>query len=309
MPAGRISECESCYWTALLSKRVAINVNGLNTVLGEAFKAFSLWLLERSGPHKAALSINEHYLFFRELEVAWGAVPSYDQLLDHFGAAKLRRAENSMRWLSESGQVNISAESRENHTEQRRIEGVLAELEDGWSRQILSGYYAILSSRVSRQATDLRSVRLALRAATNFLKTARLAQGAKPGMKALESFWRGSPGQIAAVTGFVGYLNKTYGLQLEPKPEKRWLRGVKKAKAERELVVLLRDQDQEGFEARWITKALAYFHDLSRVNRKTLVYRAETFEDTEGFSVQHGSIQLWVPSATSFRNSQELRKP
>ncbi|AYG47271.1 hypothetical protein DV532_24445 [Pseudomonas sp. Leaf58] len=309
MPAGRIGECEPCYWTALLSKRVAINLNGLNTALGEAFKAFSIWLLERSGPHKAALNINDHYLFFRELEVAWGNVPSYEQLLEHFGAAKLRRAENPMRWLSESGHVRVNAERRESHTEQLRIEGVLAELEDGWSRQLLSGYYAMLSSRVSRQEADLRSVRLALRAAANFLKTARLAHEAKPGMKALEAFWRSSPGQVAAVTGFVGYLNKTYGLQLGAKPDKRWLQKVKKEKAERELVALLRDQDQGDFEARWIAKALAYFHELPRVNRKTLAYTAERFENTDGFSVQHGSTLLWVPSAASFRNSQVLRKP
>lgn len=308
MPAGRVTECEPCYWTVLLSKRVAINLNGLSTILGEAFKAFSLWLLERSGPHKAALSINGHYLFFRELEVAWGAVPPYEQLLDHFGAAKLRRAENPMRWLSESGHVRISAETREHHTEQRRIEAVLAELEDGKSRQLLSGYYAILLSRVSRQEVDLRSVRLALRAATNFLKTARLAPQAMPGMKAVEAFWRSFPGQVAAVTGFIVYLNKTYGLQLQAKPEKRWLKKAKKVKVERELVALLRDQGQVDFEVRWIAKALAYFHDRPRVNRKALVYRAEHFDNTDGFSVEHGSSKLWVPSASSFRISQELRK-
>ncbi|MDH0132762.1 hypothetical protein N7381_05850 [Pseudomonas asiatica] len=309
MPAGRGTECEPCYWTALLSKRVAINLNGLSSTLGEAFKAFSLWLLERSGPHNAALSINGHYLFFRELEVVWGKVPPYEQLLDHFGAAKLRRAENPMRWLSESGHVRISADSREQHSEQRRVEAVLAELEDGWSRQLLSGYYAILSSRVSRQEADLRSVRLALRAATNFLKTAQLAPHTKPSMKAVEAFWRSTPGQVAAVTGFIGYLNKTYGLQLQTKPEKRWLQKAKKAKAERELVALLREQGQIDFEVRWIAKALTYFHDLPRVNRRALSYKAERFDNTEGFSVEHGSSMLWVPSASSFHISQELRGP
>lgn len=308
MPAGRGTECEPCYWTALLSKRVAINLNGLSAILGEAFKAFSLWLLERSGPHKAALSINGHYLFFRELEVTWGSVPSYELLLDHFGAAKLRRAENPMRWLAESGHVHVSAASREHHTEQRRIDAVLAELEDGWSRKLLAGYYAVLSSRVSRQKADLRSVRLALRAATNFLKSARLADEVRPGMKAVETFWRGSPGQIAAVTGFIGHLNRTYGLQLEAKPDKRWLQKAKKAKAERELVALLRSQDQGDFEVRWIAKALHYFHDLPRFSQKALVYRAERFDNTDGFSVEHGTSRLWVPAASSFRSSQALRK-
>lgn len=309
MPAGRISECEPCYWTGLLSKRVEINLNGLNAVLGKAFLAFSLWLLERSGPHNAALSINAHYLFFRELEVTWGNVPSYERLLDHFGAAKLRRAENPMRWLEKSGYVHVCVASRENHTEKRRIEAVLAELEDGWSQKLLSGYHAVLLLRVNRQETDLRSVRLALRAATNFLRSARLAHEAKPAMKAVEAFWRNSPGQIAALTGFIGHLNRTCGLQLEAKPDKRWLQKAKKAKAERELVALLRDQCQGDFEVRWIAKALIYFHDLSRVNRKALAYRTERFDNTDGFSVEHGTSRLWVPAASSFLRSQELTKP
>lgn len=302
MPAGRGSKCEPCYWTELLTKRVALNVNGLNTPMGQAFRAFSEWLLERSGPHKAALSINGHYIFFRDLSVKWGEVPSYEQLLDHLGAARLRRAENPMRWLAESGRVHVSEETRERHSEQRRIEAILKEPEDDWSRQLLASYYEVLLSRAGRQETDLRSVRLATRAASNLLRTARLDPGKPPCMKMVEAFWRGSPGQVAAVTGFIGHLNKSFGLQLQTTPDKRWLQSAKKAKAERELVALLRDQEQLDFEARWIVKALAYFHDLPRASRKTLIYTPERFDSTDGYSVEHGKSRLWVPSAGSFRD-------
>lgn len=301
MPAGRGRECETCYWTALHHKRTQINLNGFGSQLGQAFQDFAPWLLGRVGPHKAALSINKHYRFFKAIDVTWGKVPDYEEFLRHFGAGGLRQAETPMRWLTESGKVRVDVQSRERHSEERRVEAILDELQDVWPRKLLSGYHAMLSSRIERQEADLRSVRLALRAAVSFLKVARLGDEVMPTMRELESYWRSSPGQVAAVTGFVGYLNKFYDQQLKTKPDKRWLMKAKRAKAEHELLALLQTPGAENFNSRWIVKALVYFHNVSRVSQKTLVFTTEDFNNTAGFRVVHGSVTLWVPSASSFR--------
>lgn len=300
MPAGRGKTCESCYWTSLFNRRVSVNLVGFTSMqISELYESFSKWLLARVGPNKAALTINGYYSFFARLDKYWQGVPAYDDLVRTFGAAGLRKAENPMRWLQEVGAVTVSVERRNEHTEQRRVSDLLSELPDFWSKQLLHGYHSELVLRTERNQTDMRSVRLALRAAVNFLKIAALAPQTDPSMKALEAFWRSSPGQVAAVTGFVGYLNKTRNTELRARPDKQWLEKAKKDKAERELIALL-DGTGVVSEPMWIAKALAYFHNVRRVSGKALKYRIESFNGTAGFSVEHEGKSLWVPSASSY---------
>lgn len=301
MPAGRGKKCERCYWTALHHSRVQFNLNGLDDPARLNFQAFAGWLLERVGPHKAALTIDKHYCFFKEINSKWGAPPRYEVLLNEFGAGKLRRSELAMRWLTDSGQVRVAACSRERHSEERRVESMLEELHDPWPKQLLLGYYKVLRGRLDKQEIDLRSVRLALRPAVAILKVAKLSEGQWLTMKHLEAFWRGSPGQVAAATGFVGYLKRTYGVHLKSKPDKHWLLQARRSKAEHDLLTLLKARTAANFESRWIAKALAYFHDLSRVSYKKLSYSTASVDSTTGFNVIHGALTLWVPSADSFQ--------
>lgn len=304
MPAGRGKTCERCYWTGLLTKRVAANLAGFSSPrIQRYYEAFSQWLLSRTGANRAALAINGHYAFFAKLDEHWGEIPPYDQLLAVFGAARLRKAENPMRWLQDIGAVSVSAEMREEHSEQRRVSELLSELPDFWSKQLLHGYYSGFNSRIESNEVDVRSVRMALRSAVNFLKLAALSPQVLPTMRTLEAFWRSSPGQVAAITGFVGYLNKAHNTQLQTRPERKWLQKAKRDKAERELVALLKGDADLLSEATWISKALAYFHNVRRISRHTLVYRSESFNGVAGFNVEHEGKVLWVPSARSYLNA------
>jgi hypothetical protein len=306
MPAGRKSECEECQWQSLFQKRLAINAKGFSSErIAGLFIQFGEWLRSRSGANKAALSINGHYQFFQAVDANWDAIPSYEQLLRHFGAAGLRKAENPMRFLTETGVVTVSVQLRDRHTEQRRIAEILLEPTDSWSAQLLSEYADVLRARMEQGATNLRSVRLAARAAANFLKSAQLKLGALPTQKALESFWRGSPGQVAAVTGFIGYLNKRHGLELPIKPDARWLFQARRQKAERELVAMLSETVDDDFERRWIVKGLAYFHDVARASRRKLAFQPQEYRGVAGYSVTYEEKVLWLPSASSYQHRHD----
>ncbi|WP_236403174.1 hypothetical protein [Pseudomonas sp. S32] len=279
-----------------------INSKGFTTDrITALYIQFCEWLLDRSGAHKAALSINGHYHFFQALDATWGEVPSYEQLLQHFAAQGLRKAETPMRFLTETGVVTVSTQLRDQETERRRLEAILAEPADSWSAQLLGEYVATLSAKNERGGIDLRSIRLAARPAANLLKSAQVKPGAFPTQKNLESFWRGSPGQVAAVTGFIGHLNRRHGLELQVKPDVRWLANARRQKAERDLVAMLDETADESFEARWIVKGLAYFHDLPRVSRKSLVFEPQEYQGVEGYQVIHEDKPLWVPSASSYQ--------
>ena len=302
MPAGRGRECEECGWKRVFQNRLKINSKGFSAdCIAALFTQFGDWLLDRVGAHKAALTINGHYRFFLALDANWGVLPSYEQLLHHFGAGGLRKAENPMRFLVATGMVVVSAILRDQHSEQRRLAAILMEPSDSWSAQLLREYVDVLKVRMEQGVTDLRSIRLAARAAANLLKSAQLQFGALPTQKNLESFWRGSPGQVAAVTGFLGHLNRRHGLELQVKPDARWLSRARRQRAELELVAMLSEAAGDDFEARWIVKGLAYFHDVARVSRKKLVFQPQEYMGVAGYNVAYGEKTLWVPSASSYQ--------
>lgn len=309
IPAGRGRECIACSWARTYTARLAINVNGFSSSEFEnLFLRFGAWLLSLSGPHKAALRINVHYKFFRELEVVWGTVPRYQELLSHFTATGLRRAESPMRWLVQSGLVSTDELLREQSSELRRVDQVLAEVKAPWPASLLNGYFKVISVRLEQEKSSIRSVRLALRAAASFLITCDLAEDAQPTQKQLEAYWRKTPGQVAAVTGFVNYLNRKYALQLRTKPDGQWLKRVKRSNAESALITLLNENPRgSDFTARWICRGLVYFHG-QRVGRKALEYVPKVFEGTSGFEAEVRKAKLWIPAADSYK-AAELTAP
>lgn len=104
MPAGRKSRCESCYWQGVLNERVKLDRAGFcSEIMGNHFEAFGRWLGSHSGPHKASLAIHRHYMFFKEIESRWQAIPDYQTLLNGLGALHLRRHQLSMTWMEEYG--------------------------------------------------------------------------------------------------------------------------------------------------------------------------------------------------------------
>ncbi|WP_339430494.1 hypothetical protein, partial [Pseudomonas sp. EA_65y_Pfl2_P78] len=177
----------------------------------------------------------------------------------------------------------------------------LSQVSGPWANDLLAKYHRYLIAKLNLQDIELRSVRLSIRSVVNLLNHAKLASGELPDQSVLEAFWRHSPGQVAAVTGFINFLNKTHNLKLNPRPSERWLKAARRVKAERELVDLFKDrQDVKDFEGKWIVKGLAYFHGIRRANRKSLIYQQASFHEVDGFDVEIGGNYLWIPSADSY---------
>lgn len=139
-------------------------------------------------------------------------------------------------------------------------------------------------------------MRLALRAAANLLTSCDLKAGTFPAQEDLEAYWRASPGQVAALTGFVNYLNSHHSLKLDAQPDGKWLKRAKQAKAEKALIALLHESPKRpNFEARWICAAVAYFHDR-KLKRKELVYARKNYQGVAGFEIGVSPDLLWIPA-------------
>ena len=300
MPAGCGKRCWTCYWKQLAQRRIQIDGAALSSPkLARRFESYGAWLLAKNGGHKTAQRIHRHLQFFIEIDRAWDDIPDYETLLQHFGAKRLRRNLLPMRWIEEEGLIVSDSAAREADSERRRIEGVLDRLAVGsTARTLLDGYHDALRLRMKAGKLTLRSLRLALSPAAGLLETATEREAMPPNQRILERFLRESPGQRAAVNGFVTYLRQTRRADLTM-PKRRTLQQARERRARLlpELLDVMRETsgtDRQRVDRRWLRLALQYFHHLPAKAGKNAA-EDDVTTDTEGITVQVKNRSYWIP--------------
>ncbi len=265
MPAGYGKTCENCYWQGLLDKRIKLNSAALNT-LSVPFKLFATWLGAEVGTHKAATIVNKYLSFFGEIERKFNGIPDYEALLNHFGAAKLRKVELPMRWLSFVGLIEVNAELRENDTEKRRIRALLDKVAHNQvATKLIHEYYQALMVDLMNGQTTLRSIRLALSPAVSLLLVSADLKVMPPNQKMLDKYLKKSAGQRAAVSGFVNYLRDVHGIDIKlPKLDANKAQLNRRKKLEAEMLALMKAGKANAENREWLSVALAYFHGLPK---------------------------------------------
>lgn len=263
MPAGYGKTCEACYWTKTCRKRVKIDQAAFSTaVMRDAFGEFGAWLQDKVEPHKAALTIHRYLAFFLEVEHEWKTVPTYADLVTHFAAEGLRRVRLPMQWLCETQGVEPDPKARENDSERRRIQALTDTFSKGsWAARVLAGYHDQLMARCEAGHTSLRSVRLALRPAVSLLLATEAQEQRLPDQAVLDRYLLNTPGQKAAITGFVSFLQVAYSTDLIARTDVKKTREARRRKLEREIIQMMKHpEDGDEFMRRWISAGLEYFH-------------------------------------------------
>lgn len=299
MPFGRGSLCEACYWQNTLRKRLKLDQAAFSEPIMESvFVDFGEWLLAEVGEHKAALSIHRYLPFFVEVEKRWKNIPVYTDLLAHFGAEGLRRVRLPMRWLKESRNIVPDAAAKEEDSDRRRIAAIVASIPHGTpAAMALVGYQNRLMKRLDAGKSTLRSVRLALRPAVSLLLMANDESDVNlPDQAVLDRYLLGAPGQKAATTGFVNYLNEKHGLNLVPKVNEKQVNDMRRKKLEAELIALMRvGGDGEDFRRRWLSVALAYIHGLPRNVGHIVQSEQISAHEDRGFTITWDEQKYWIP--------------
>ena len=298
MPAGRGKLCEACYWQNSFRKRSEIDqaafaVPGMQM----EFASFGDWLMTEVGEKKASLTLHRYVPFFVEIERCWKSIPDYAVLLAHFSAEGLRRVRLPMRWMRDEKGVVPDIEAREADSEQRKVSALVSSLPSGTiAAKTLAAYQDVLMKRVIVGKSTLRSVRLALRPAASLLLVVDKIGTRLPDQAVLNQYLLAAPGQQAAITGFINYLNVKHSLNLVLTVNEKQISEVRKKKLEAELIALMREGgDGEDSRRRWLSVALAYFHGLPRKVGKMLIDE-DIGKDKNGFIVVHHGKNYWVPS-------------
>lgn len=298
MPAGRGNSCEECYWKDNYLKRLRLDEAGLSSSqFVHLFRDFGMWLLEQVPPQKAALTIHGYFPFFYEMEKRWGRIPLYSQLLIHFTAEGLRRVRLPMRWLSETAQVVVDAQEREDASDLRRIAVIVASVPSGTpAGRVLAAYSCELHSKVAAGRVSIRTVRLALSPAASLLTTCEESGFQLPGQATLDRYLLNVPGQKASITGFVSFMNSRHPVNLVIRVDKKKTLLLRRRRLEAELIRLLEgERRDEEFKNEWISISLAYFHGLPRRRGKGLKGMSISADAEGNFSVVFNGATYWFP--------------
>jgi hypothetical protein len=298
MPAGRGNVCESCYWRATFLKRLTLDEAGLSSSLfASLFREFGMWLLAHVPAQKAALAIHRYFPFFYDIEKRWGKIPTYPQLLIHFDAEGLRRVRLPMRWLSESSKVLVDPQQREDASDLRRIDATIASIPLGTpASAILLAYRVALQARVTAGTTTLRTVRLSLRPAASLFATCERSGFNLPGQADLDRYLVNTPGQKAAITGLVSFMNKHYDSNLLIRLDEKKTSSLRRKRLEAEIVALVSEPSRgDEFRIKWLSVGLSYFHGLPQSVGKKLKHDAIFTDDSGNFSIVWNEKTYWVP--------------
>lgn len=310
MPAGRGKECDDCSREKSFNRRANLFVESFeHPSTHQRFADFCQWLKDEMGTHSAARKLKNYLTFFSFLDRHSEGIPSYVSLLEHFTADGLRRMTTPMLWLKFRYGVEPDATVKEDHSEKRRIDQMVDLVSPGVSADALKGYRSYLQTKQAEGRTSTRSVRLSLRAAVNLLATMPPTFDVLPSQKTVSGYLTHTPGQAAALQGFVGYLNRVHDCDLKTTADALATSRARTSKLEGEMFALYGSAGEgEAFERTWIKAALMLFHGLKRVNKKAMEYCPEVFQDRLGFRVSLKGKQYWVPSpadqATFFNESE-----
>ena len=217
MPAGRGLRCENCYWTALTEKRTAMASEVFSRCEhAETFRAFAEWLCREVGAQKAAVTLLRYLPFFVEVASLGTKTPPYQELLQHFSTMGLRRSLLPMRFLEATSRVVVNEQQKLDASDQRRIKSTLSNASStSHLRKLLDQYHEALRLKLAAGRTSLRAIRLSLTPAAALVSIAAESGHVIPEQDDLSLYLSSTPGQRAAVTGFVNFLRVEHHAQLQ----------------------------------------------------------------------------------------------
>lgn len=272
MPAGRGNLCEACYWSKTCQARIQMDQAAFATpAMQSTFGEFGAWLEAQVGPNKAAITIHRYLPFFLAIEAEWQHTPTYMELLGHFTAEGLRRVRLPMQWFCIARGIEVDPLEREDDSERRRIQMLVSAFpNESQAGQMIVDYHNKLMEKQKSEQTALRSIRLALRPAVSLLLATDAQKPQLPDQPMLDRYLLDSPGQKAAITGFIHYLRAFHGLDLVIRTDTKKIQAAKRRKLE-QAIIHMSQHPEEGNEFlwRWVSTGLEYFHKV-KANKQTV---------------------------------------
>ncbi len=270
-PAGIGNYCLTCKQIKTFNKRVNISQSHFGSQFAELFKEFAHWLKKRRGIQFTSVHILNYVEYFQEVEklsVRLGHDPTYKDLVKRFTVATTRQYLSVTLFFNEIKFIEIDRGIQEEFSNLDMIERYLKTFSTSTTYyKYIVNYHKTLLTKLKNKKTSIRSMRLALSPAINFLKVCQQSNIKTPNNDALYAFLWVTTGQIASVTGFVSFLNKSYKLDLKS-PKTLGLSLSRETKSKKQLqqslIQLLRKTELANEEKQLLFKlSIGYFHGVA----------------------------------------------
>ena len=112
----------------------------------------------------------------------------------------------------------------------------------------------------------------------------------------IDGFLRQTPGERAALSGFVKYLREKHGVEMTlPSHNSHRVRRERRKKLEAEMLALMReDGTDRARKQRWLCVAFVYFHDLPLKTGQNVSDKDITAGENS-MTIRIGGGSHWIP--------------
>ncbi len=176
------------------------------------------------------------------------------------------------------------------------------------SAQILQEYYEVLMNRVYNGKTSIRSARLAMKPAAALMIQISKSRFKLPRLWHIKHYLSEHPGQAAALTGFLIFLNQNYGTHLDFSFTKNssFLKTVRNKKLEKEIIKLIMIAESSFDLLLWTRLCLRFFHKLDVANAKQIQLNMVN-EVEDGLVVSFRNESFWIPKRSNFLDRRQVQ--
>ena len=210
-PAGYGSYCKVCTQKNKIKrysekKRLLFKCENIRMLYSD----FITWLQQSSSFTYKLKNFDKYTPFFLICDHEWRGIPSYAILVQKFKPEGLRGYLTVLRWLSDTNKITVDKEQKSFYSELFRIDSLLSKLPSQVPTSIYQ-YHNYLFLKYQSGQIKLQSVRMALQPVIGLaLSISVLKIDWLPTQRQINLYLREHIGQVASITGFVGYIRNHY---------------------------------------------------------------------------------------------------
>ena len=193
----------------------------------------------------------------------------------------------------------LTEQDKADASERVRVAQLLGQIRDDvGAKRLLDGYCASLLRKCGAGLTSMRSVRLALSPAVRLLQLGSECSSMPPTQTVLSDYLARTPGQRAAVSGFVNFLRREHSVDLVlPPPIKTSALAERKVAGEKLARLLAGGISDDKKRRRALKVALCYFNSIDkRVAGMMSDLSAVTINNAGDWALICNGRSYWLPS-------------
>lgn len=236
----------------------------------QSYSDFDMFLSRRTGRRKFVAPTHRFLEFFKECDLRWGKIPSYEIIMYTFNNEFVQRNMPVIGWLVKTHQIHVDNTIEQIIISQAAIQESFVAFGDN-PPSILQEYLLFLNKRQERRRSKPSSVRTVFQPIISLYHHYGLHGSQTPSQSQINKYLNKNKGHTTAMISFIQYLNtscqcdlvcKRVKKQILDKPAYKMVGDKERKEFERQFIELamLTDPLDNKEKIQWINYGIGYFH-------------------------------------------------